>query len=215
MRTLLAVPFCLLLILFTGCASSGRRLEVSAVRQIKIGSSTVADVEKLFGRPAESVAGSDQQTVARYFYRRMNLNNDVRASERQEHPADILFRTLSLRFGPDQVIAQKLHDEIVIPVLCYSKWLHIGPAIGPDILGRIRKGVSTDVELVEILGEPTSRTFETDGKALLIWVSIQKRADGFHAIEARRLVVKLDDKRVVREYAVVSEDMDQANSWFH
>lgn len=214
MRTLLAVPFCLLLIFSTGCVSSARRLEVSAVRQIKVGASTLADVEKLFGRPAERVAGSDQQTVARYFYRRMSMNNDVRASERQEHPGDILFRTLSVRFGPDQVIDQKLHDEIVIPVLHYNKWLHIGPSIGPDVLGRIHKGRSTEAELADLLGEPTSRTFQADGKPLLVWVNVKTRADGFHNTEAHRLLVTLDSRKVVREYVVVTEDVENARSWF-
>jgi hypothetical protein len=89
-----------LALLIVGCASPSRRLEVSAVRQITPGVTTTADVEKLLGKPNETVTGSNGKSVARYFFREFRASNDGRAYERREHPGDILFRTLSLRYGP-------------------------------------------------------------------------------------------------------------------
>jgi len=190
------------------------RLEVPAVAKIKAGSTTMAEVEKVFGRPNETVAGSDSRTVARYFFRELHVSRDVSPYERREHPGDILFRTLSLRYAPGPVIEDKRHDESVTPIHRYNGWYVAGPAVAPENLMFIHRNKTKVAELVEHLGEPTSRTFDTDGAEMLIWFSVKARRDRLADAEVRRLIVQVTDRHVVKDYAVVSHDLPSVSGSF-
>lgn len=211
-----ASHLCILsLVLFAGgCASMARRLEVPAVAKIKTGSTTIAEVEEMFGRPNETVAGSGNKTVARYFFRELHMSHDVSPYERHEHPGDILFRTLSLRYGPGPVIEQKLHDESLTPIHQYNGWYAAGPAVAAENLVFIHRHKTTAAELVEHLGEPTSRTFDTDGTEMLIWFIVKARRDRLADAEVRRLIVQLTDQHVVKDYAVVTHDLPSVSGNF-
>lgn len=190
-----------------GCTSIARRLDVPAVAKIKVGTTTVTEVEKIFGRPNETVAGPDNQAVARYFFRELRLSRDVSRNERREHPGDILFRTLSLRYGPGRVIEQKLHDESVTPIRRYNGWYVAGPTVAPENLTFIQRNKTIAAELIEHLGEPASRTFDHDGTPMLIWFSVKARRDRLGDAEVQRLIVVMTDQQVVKDYAVVTHDL--------
>ena len=215
MRAFVTHICCLSLLLFAGgCAFSARRLEVPAVAKIKVGSTTMTEVEKIFGRPNETVAGSDNKTVARYFFRELRVSHDVSPSERREHPGDILFRTLSLRYGPGPVIDQKLHDESLTPIYRHNGWYVAGPAVAPENLLFIHRNKTTAAELVDHLGEPTSRTLDNDGVETLIWFSVRARRDRLGDAEVQRLIVLMTDKHVVKDYAVVTHDLPSVSGSF-
>ncbi|HWN96773.1 MAG TPA: hypothetical protein VNT99_17220 [Methylomirabilota bacterium] len=192
-----------------GCASSARRLEVAAVSKIKVGVSTTAQVEEIFGRPSHTVIGPNEKSVARYYFRQYRVVNDVRALERQEHPGDILFRTLSVRYGPSRVIEQKLHDESVTPVRSYNDTFIAGPTLMPENINFIKENMTTKAELIDHLGEPTSQTFDFDGVPTLIWVSAKSRR--LIDAEARQLVVLLNERQVVKGYAIILHDIPGVN----
>jgi hypothetical protein len=197
----------LLAVLFAGCVSRARRLEGSAVSKIKVGSTTTTHVEEIFGRPSETVIGPNETAVARYHFRQYRLRNDVRARERYEYPGDILFRTLSLRYGPSRVIEQKLHDESVTPVRRYNEWLVSGPTLMPENINFLQKDRTTRAELIERLGEPTSQTFELNGRPVLIWVGARERRGAFADTEVRQLIVLINERQIVKDFAVVLQDM--------
>jgi hypothetical protein len=197
----------LLTTLLVGCVSNARRLDVPAVAKIKVGSTTTAEVEKIFGRPSETVIGPKERAVARYYFREFRVKNDVRAYERHEHPGDILFRTLSLRYGPDRIIEQKLHDESVTPIHRLNEWFAAGPTLLPENLNFIRKDATTKAELTDALGEPTSQTMDVQGLPVLIWIGGKVRRDRLADAEVRQLIVLLNERGMVKDYAVVLQDM--------
>jgi hypothetical protein len=214
MRAFPLLPVFLLAVFVAGCASLSRRLEVSAVRKIAPGVTTTAQVEEMFGKPNEVITGSNGKSVARYFFRELRVNNDVRAYERREHPGDVLFRTLSLRYGAEGVIEQKLHDESVTPIYRYNQSYVAGPTLKPENLLFLRKDSTAAAELIYKLGEPTFWTLDTDGTHTLVWISAQARPDQMANAEFRRLVVLLNSSDVVRDYAIVMDDMPGVSvSW--
>lgn len=202
---LLFAPLLALLIL-CGCSSPARRLEVGPVRHIVPGRTTMAEVEKQFGPPQEKEVGEKGRTVVRYFYRSGRVNNHVDPNERHHHPADILFRTLTLLHGPDAIVRKKLHDESVVGIHRYNASLIAGPSLLPENINFIKSRTTTRKQLIERLGEPISRTYTVHGNNLLIWVSI-KAHEAFTAnFESRRLLVVLDDIDVVTDFSVVETD---------
>jgi hypothetical protein len=192
--------------LVTGCQTVARRLEVAPVRQIIIGQTTMPEVEKKFGRPREKVTGANGTTVARYFFREPRINNHVDPYERREHPGDVIFRTLTLLYGPSPIIQRKVHDESVTAVRRYNGWYVAGASVLPENLGFMRKGETTKAELVDRLGEATSRSFDNDGAEMLVWVSFRGRRDSLANAEVRHLMVMLNEKLVVKDFAVVETD---------
>jgi hypothetical protein len=200
----LALVSCLALV--SGCQSMARRLEVAPVRQIIVGQTTMPDVENKFGRPQEKVTGANGTTVARYFFREPRINNHVDPYERREHPGDVISRTLTLLYGPTPVIQRKVHDESVTPVRRYNGWYIAGASVLPENLGFMRKGETSKAELVDHLGEPTSRSFDNDGAEMLLWGSFKGRRDSLANAEVRHLKVMLDEKLVVKDFVVVETD---------
>ena len=198
------VPFAALL---TGCIFNAHRLEVPAVAKIHVGTTTTAEVEKMFGRPSETIIGPEGKAVARYYFREFRSRNDVRAYERHEHPGDILFRTLSLRYGPEGIIEQKLHDESVTPIHRLNEWLAAGPTLLPENLNFIRKETTTKADLLDALGEPTSQTFDFHGSPVLVWIGGKVRRDRLADADVRQLVVLLNERGMVGDYAILLHDI--------
>jgi hypothetical protein len=193
----------------SGCASAGRRLEVSAVERIQPGVTTTADVEKMLGRPHEVVTGANGKSVARYYYSRFLLNTDASHSHVFHNPGDVLYRTLSLLYGRDLVIERKRHDESVTPIRGDERWLTLGPVLNADSLSWIQKGKTRKPELVELerLGEPAAQSFEPEGSDVLVWVSGRQRRDSGLERDWRRLVVTLSRAGVVENLSVVQGDL--------
>lgn len=192
----------------TGCVSSARRLEVVTVRKILPGTTLRADVEKLLGPPSETITGSNGKSVARYFFREYHRSSDSSEYERQEHPGDILLRTLSLRYGAGPEVEQKLHDESITPVRRLDRQFSAGPVLTPEALVAVRKGVTSATELVGLYGEPTARTFDANGNELLIWFSLQYMVGRAGADEVRQLLALLDENHTLQDYSVLMRDLD-------
>ena len=195
-------------LLAAGCTSLARRLDVASVKRIVPNQTTIAEVEKTFGPPHERITGSNGKTLARYFFAEPRLNNDVGQQERHDHPADLLFRTLTLRYGPGLVIERKLHDESFTPILRYNARYVTGPELLPANLGFLGSRVTKKAELFERLGEPNCTSFTVENRSLFIWFSFTYRPDFVADKEMRRLVVELDEDSVVRDFAVFEDDVE-------
>jgi hypothetical protein len=183
-----------------------RRLDVSSVKQIVVGQTTMPEVEKRFGRPQQKVTGANGTTVARYIFREPRINNHVDPEERRDHPGDVIFRTLTLLYGPSPVIQRKVHDESITAVRRYNGWYVAGASVLPENLGFLHKSETTKAELVDHLGEPTSRSFDNDGSEILVWLSFKGRRDSLANAEVRHLMVLLTEKLIVKDFAVVETD---------
>jgi hypothetical protein len=160
------------------------------------------------------VTGSNDKTVARYFFRELHVSRDVSNYQRHEHPGDILFRTLSLRYGRGRVVEQKLHDESFTPIYRHNGWHVAGPDVAPENLLFIQKGKTTAANLIDHLGEPTSRTFDGAGVETLVWFSVKARQDRLRDAEVNRLVALMDERHVVQDYAVITHDLTSVSGNF-
>lgn len=178
------------------------------MKKIVPGQTTMAEVEKKFGPPHERIAASNGKTIARYYYGEPRLNNHVSPVERDNHPVDLILRTLTLSYGSNSIIGRKLHDESVTPMLRTNARLDAGPRLEPANLQFIRPDQTTQHELITRLGPPTSTSFRSDGLPLLMWFSGSYRHNFVDDQQARRLVVGLNADATVDDFAVVDNDLD-------
>lgn len=195
-----------------GCISMARRLEVSAVKQIVIGKTTEAEVERELGRPHERITSAGGFTVARYFFHEVHKSADVSRHVRREHPGDALFRTLTLGYGADKTVERKLHDESFTPVYRTNAWYFVGPVLTPESVSFIIRNVTMERELIRQLGVPTGRSFEPRGHTVLFWFHGHGRETRLASFETRKLITVLDTNSVVRDYVLVERPILEATS---
>jgi outer membrane protein assembly factor BamE (lipoprotein component of BamABCDE complex) len=193
-----------------GCLSSARRLEPSVIGRIKEGSSSRADVEKLLGRPEELLIGSNRKTRAYYDFIQPIISNDSSYHARRRNPGDILVRTLTLLYATDGSLEQKVYNETLTPVEQSRDYFMAGQRIGVATLDRLRKGNTTQEEVLALLGEPTVRTLTVEGHPLFIWY--YAREDSHHhgmKRDFQRVLVWIDERGRVRDYGTF-DNPDQA-----
>jgi hypothetical protein len=196
-------------IALAGCASYRRRLEVSTIEKIRVHETTRAEVEASLGRPRETVTGANGITVARYFFHEFRRSTDVSWHERRDHPGDILFRTLTLRFGASNVVEQKLHDESVTPVFRTNAWFFAGPALTPESVAFIKRAFTHERDVLAKFGEPTSRTFDGEGRSVLAWFSVKAEQMRWGNPSVQRLMVFFNERRMVLDYVLVEHALSE------
>jgi len=189
------------------------RLDVANVRKIVPGTSTRAEVERIFGQPDETLSGADGKLVARYYYRQPIVSTEASRVQRHDHPGDLLLRTLTVRYNSSGTVERKLHDESITPVRrSDSGWVEIGPDLDPAAVSRIEKGKTTAAELLAQLREPASQTLDVTGARLLVWFYYKDRLDRLGQPVARELLVVLNDKGAVADY--VLRESNTMKSWW-
>src|ERR1051325_5111166 len=192
-----------------GCASFAKRLEVSTVAKIHPAQTARADVEKLLGRPKETVVSANGVTVARYFFHEFHRSTEASRQTRREHPGDVLFRTLTLKYGASNIVEQKLHDESITPIYRTNAWFFAGPVLTAEVMTFIKRGASIEQEVIARLGAPSSRTFDGEGRTVLVWFGLKARETAWSNPDIQRLVVYFDDRGIVRDYVLVENKLSQ------
>ena len=199
----------LAVVAMAGCASFTRRLEVSTVSKIRVQQTTRDEVEQLFGKPKETVLGANGVTVARYFFREYRRSTDVSHFERRYHPGDIHFRALTVKYGKSNVVEQKLHDESMTPIYRTNAWFFAGPILTPETVAFVKRDFTNEGDLVARFGEPSSRTFDGEGRPVLVWFHVQTRETSWSDPDVQRLQVLLDERRIVRDYVLVEHALSE------
>ena len=185
------------------CASYRRRLEVPTIARIKAQETTRAEVEELLGQPKETVTDANGITVVRYLFHEFRRSIDVSWHERRDHPGDILFRTVTLKYGTPSVVEQKLHDESVTPIYRTNAWFFAGPGLTPESVAFIKRDFTTEAEVLAKFGEPTARTFDGKSHPILLWFSVRTRETKWRDPNVQRLALVLSERRVVLDYELV------------
>lgn len=191
-----------LALLAGGCRSFDRRLEVYTVSKIQPGVTRRAEVEGRLGAPREICADAGGRNVFRYYFAEFQRSMDVSLHHRRFQPGHILFRTLTLSYGPSNQVARKLHDESFTPVHRTNAWFHAGPALTPDGTAFLWRKVTTEAEAVARLGEPTARTFDTAGRPRLVWLSLKTRETSWADPDLASLNVLFDEHGVVQDFGL-------------
>ena len=194
--------------MLAGCASFAKRLEVSTVAKIHPAQTARADVEKLLGRPKETVVSANGVTVARYFFHEFHRSTEASRQTQREHPGDVLFRTLTLKYGASDVVEQKLHDESVTPIYRTNAWFFAGPVLTPETIAFVQRGTTRENDLIARLNEPSSRTFDGQGRSMLIWFSIKTRETTWSDPAVQRFLVSMENG-VVRDYLLVEHALSE------
>jgi hypothetical protein len=197
-------PLLVVSLLFCGCYSPARRLEVSSVKRLSPGMSR-AEAEQVIGAPKETILGSNGKTVARYFFDEYHRLNDSSQYAQFHRPAEVLFRSLSLLYNDKGVLERKLHDESVTPVRRnWNEWIEFGPALDKNNLA-ISKEAEQPANLVKRFGEPMSRTLDSHGHVILNWLYFRARADRLGQPTARILSV-LTNGDAIEDFALAEVD---------
>ena len=195
--------------LHTSCASFAKRLEVSTVSKIQPGITTRAEVEARVGHPKETVLGSNGKTVVRYSFHEFHRSTDVSWNVRRFEPGQILFRTLTLKYGNSKIVEQKLHDQSVTPVRRTNAWFFAGPGLTPESTAFIKPDSTKEAEAVAKFGEPSSRTFDGEGRSVLIWFSVKTRETTWSDPDIQKLTLLLDESRVIRDFVLVEHAVSE------
>jgi hypothetical protein len=130
--------------------------------------------------------------LTRHFFYGIEPTRDASSHVRRWHPGDLLLRTLTVKYGADNIVERKLHDESVTPVYRTNAWYFAGPPLSADALAFIARGATTEAELIQSLGEPATRTFDVDGRACLVWFSLKRRVKAGSDLPVQWLLVRLD-----------------------
>lgn len=205
-RPLLPIIGSLLLFIVAGCSTSARRLDVAPVRQIVPGTTTVKEVEGIFGPAPVKLTGANGKTVARYFHRTVFRSEEASRYERYWRPAELRVRTLSVLYGPNGIVEKKLHDESVTPVHRSREWLESGPMLRPDEPAYIKRQLTSADDLIKRYGEPTSRALDTEGRTCLMWLYLKDRTDRLGQPVGRMLLAVLDEQNMVLDHTMLEEN---------
>src|SRR5687767_131229 len=173
MKTLCAALVLGMALAVTGCASAKRRLEVDRVSKVVSGQTTRAEAENLLGHPKETVLGANGISVARYYFHELQRSTDASRQGRRQHPGDILYRTLTLKYSRAAVVERKLHDESITPIYLTNAFYFAGPMMSEQSVSFITRDVTKEAEVIAKLGEPSSRTFDGEGRDVLVWFSVR------------------------------------------
>jgi len=190
-------------IFLVGCASFAKRLEVITVSKIQPTVTTRADVEQRLGHPKETVMGSNGKTVSRYFFREFQPSTEVSWNARRFEPGQILFRTLTLSYGTSNIVERKLHDQSITAIHRTNAWFSAGPGLTPESVAFIKPNSTTEADAVARFGQPSSRTFDGDGRSVLLWFGVKTRQDMWSDPDIQKLVLLLDERRIIREFVLV------------
>jgi outer membrane protein assembly factor BamE (lipoprotein component of BamABCDE complex) len=169
MRTHFALIAVLFAALATGCISPADRLEPEVVRQVKEGMNW-GEIEKIMGKPHSVVIGSGEKSVAHYGYtRRIDSAEFQLIGAFAKNGGDILLRHLSLLYNRNNVAEKVLFHQSLTPFGVGFGRASAGQVLAPETLRQIKKGVSTQDEVVKIFGEPTMRALDPDGDLGMVW----------------------------------------------
>ncbi len=138
-----------------------------------------------------------------------NVSTDASWQERRQHPGDILFRTLTLKYGPSNVVDQKLHDESFTAIYRTNAWFFAGPVLSFQVVAFIERGMTTEADMIAKLGEPSSRTFDGEGRRVVLWFSMKTRETSWRNPDVQRLMVLLDSRQTVLDYVLVEHALSK------
>lgn len=178
-----------------GCATPAERLDVNVVQNIREGSSTRAEVEKLLDRPYSMVTGANGRTLA--FYEFAVLGRTGFAGPRQLHT-----RRLSVLYDSAFVVERKLLSDSATAY-------HVGwrdrlgqPLDRTEVIQAMRPQV-TRAELIERFGPPTVETLTIDGGTAAGWVALEQASGWRGGLREQILEVTFDENGVVRDYKIL------------
>jgi len=160
----------LILVLLCGCISTGKRVPVESLRQVRAGISAISDVERLLGRPSERLEERGR-TIFRY-------------ERTQYRPYDGGYGTMGLRqtsvdiLFDEKGIVSRVHHSQTRNVVRGSGFggMAAGREMSREQLDAIQPGKTTLAELHSLFGDSFSESLTFDGTIARTWMFIKQNS---------------------------------------
>jgi outer membrane protein assembly factor BamE (lipoprotein component of BamABCDE complex) len=158
-----AVAFaCLAILALAGCDTPARRLEPKAVQSVQPGVTTRQEVLKDFGEPRGTLSGNGRTLL---FYQRNYPGGRMGFGPTQ--PAGVVCFTVL--FDKNDRVIKSHYSSRDLSVFASRTAPSVGSRISPEMVGRIKTGVTTRQEVVGMIGEPDRESLTLDGAVILAW----------------------------------------------
>ncbi len=204
-----------LVVISTGCASAGRRLVPKVAQQVQPGMAR-SQVEALLGSPRTRETTPDGREFVIYSYRVAEpaMRNDLTVEFPDKRLGSfVMAGTLSWRMltalytregNVERVKYSTSRSPYFVEVdqffdAARRQW--VGTEITPEILGSIKKDLTTGAELELMLGEPTWISFQPGGRSVCGWYYELLVGRNIPRARSHTLIAVLDDDRVVRDFS--------------
>ncbi len=203
------VVFLAFVLAVSGCVSPTGKLDDSLIAQIKDGSSTEQDVERLLGRPAGKITGSNGKSVVGYRAMKADsqpdrnavdangANNSARAYNHYLH-----LRSLSVLYGRDGKVERHHFYVAEGGYDAQPTQVTLGAKVKPAQLELIVKGVTRRAQMVNWFGQPIGENLNLDGYLVLSWLYVEK---GVASRAGQELQVIVSPQGLVLDFQVVQE----------
>jgi len=189
---------CLLVCLGCGCVSYGSKIPFEKTSKIEVGRTTRIEVEKLLGKPTESVS-KDGRTLYSYTHTSASVFKGGISSPKT------VFVSYGVLFD-EQLTAIKTHRHEVDQRLRnnYAGGFSVGKPIVPEDITFIEKGTTRLAELEKKFGSPTFASLNLDGTVSRTWWHYyQIKASSPEQVV--KLIVDFYTNDVVEDYLLTEE----------
>ena len=205
----------ILVLILSGCVSPAEKLDNSLIAQIRDGSSTREEVERLLGKPKVETTGSNGKRVAIYRHRESYKHGDESTALTlgPEYPETIytkaegqlLMRTLSVLFGPDGRVERHHFYESRTAISQNLVNTKLGAVVRPAQLAHIFRGQTQRSDLVQHFGEPLTEELTAFGNLVLSWIYLEGSGNVDFAPRGQLFEVTATLGGTVRDFRVVQD----------
>ena len=200
----LSIGLFVLVLVVTGCMSPARRLDSAVLNQIREGVTTRDEVEKILGMPLTAIDGSNRKTLARYEYGRLRRNAEVPTPGILPTQAGtLLLRTVNILYDNRGKVEKRTFYESTTPYQRQMSSIWVGQLIGEKDLARIKKGTTSETELIRWFGPPMARGLTVEGEPVVSWFYRMAKGRFELKLQQQTLLVFLGPGSEARDYLIL------------
>jgi hypothetical protein len=171
-RYLLCLAGVCSLMITAGCATPGERLEPGTVDFIQPGSTTRDAVIKVFGEPTQILKSGDRTLMCwQLIY--WAAPNQYPGSGTLGPSEDSTARGLSVLCDGNGVVLAKHYSAHTFRTLFGAGAVFVGGPIDESSFNRIKPDLTTQTQVLAMLGEPMMESLSLNGALVLDWAYVQ------------------------------------------
>ena len=180
--------------LHAGCMSPNQQLDRTAVTQLQAGQ-TQEEVRRIFGTPKQSEVGSNGKRLDIFRVVQRKISAGTSATRVLE------MRSLHVLYNPQGQVEDFSYyiGEATGSYRANKEW-EAGRRLGPDEANRIKRGVTSRENLVQMFGPATVEGLNVYGNTVMGWFFARGQRGSLTS--GRELWVVLDAKSVARDFSL-------------
>lgn len=186
-----------ILALATGCETPGQSLAKAAVDQIRDGTTTRGEIEKIFGQPKQMTRSPQGKTL--YYYERFyGPSQSSMAFADEAH-----LMVLTVLFGANDLV-EKHHYSHTKPDV-NRRMARAGQKFESSDLARITPQKTTRAELNSWFGPHWAEQLTLSGHVMIVWLHVNAM-NAIGRVETEALEVLMDNSGKVATFRVTRRD---------